>query len=62
MIASLLPQQFSSDGWAGPDTSEWPEREQAVFVRLVGYLDETDISHAANYLNVLLSFLRNGKY
>jgi hypothetical protein len=45
----------------GPDTTEWPDWEQEVFVRLVGYLDEGDIPQAAIYLYILLSFQSNGK-
>jgi hypothetical protein len=49
--------------WLGDlDTTGWPEWEQEVFVRLIGFLDERDTSKAASYLNILLVFLRNGKY
>jgi hypothetical protein len=39
-----------------------PEWEQKVLSRLAGCLDEGDISQAAIYLNILLSFLHDEKY
>jgi hypothetical protein len=60
MIASL--EATIQPPWLdGPDTTGWPEWEQEVFVRLVGYLDKEDTSQAAIYLNILLRFLRDRK-